>query len=207
MIAGLWGKKVGMTQLFVEDSVVPVTVVDVGRWVITQIKTEKCDGYNAIQVGLIKKRYAQESFVAGWLKKPKVYFAALREIRQKDAVSEETKVGQSVDCSSVVARGDKVDLFGVTIGRGFAGVVKRYNFGGPPGSHGSTMGKKPGSIGSFCSQGRVIKGKKMPGQMGNRNRVAKNLEVVRLEKESDVVLVKGSIPGKSGSLVFLRKEN
>jgi len=206
MAIGLWGKKIGMTQIFSDkNAVVPVTVVDVSGWYITNIRTQERDGYDAVQVGRVKDRHSGKKFEINWIKSPKQYFSYIKEIRLSKPF--EGTIGKPADFLSLFEKGDIVDVFGRTKGCGFAGVVRRYNFAGPPGSHGSTMGKKPGSIGSFCSQGRVIKGKKMPGQMGNRNRVARNLEVVRLEKESDVVLVKGSIPGKSGSLVFLRKEN
>jgi len=211
MVTGFWGKKIGMTQVFSkENAVVPVTAVDVSGWVVTNIRTKERDGYSAVQVGRIKDRYASKKFDNNWLKKPKEYFSILKEIKLSKDISQDQEesvvVGKPADFNVILSEGDLVDVFGMTKGCGFAGVVRRYNFGGPPGSHGSTMGKAPGSLSFFCSQGRVIKGKKMPGHMGNRKRVAKNLKVVKIDKDSDIVLVKGSIPGKSGSLVFLRKE-
>jgi len=210
MIRGLWGKKIGMTQVFLEDSVVPVTAVDVSGWIVTNVRTKDRDGYSAVQVGRIKDRYASKKFDISWLKKPKVYFSFLREICLDKDVSEiegaSIAIGKPADFLSILTEGDFVDVFGRSKGCGFAGVVRRYNFAGPPGSHGSTMGKKPGSIGFMCSNGRVIKGKKMPGHMGNRKCVVEGLKIVKVDKDSDVVLVKGGIPGKSGSLVFLRKE-
>ncbi|MFC1842792.1 50S ribosomal protein L3 [Candidatus Dependentiae bacterium] len=205
MITGLWGKKIGMTQVFSkENEVVPVTAVDVSGWVVTNLRTKERDGYSAVQVGRVKDRYADKKFDINWLKKPKNYFSFVREI--KLAEEKPFVVGKPVDFESILSEGDLVDVFGMTKGCGFAGVVRRYNFAGPPGSHGSTMGKKPGSLGGACSQGKVAKGKKLPGHMGNRKRAAKNLEVVQVKQEAEVVLVKGSVPGKSGSLVFLRKE-
>ncbi len=204
MVKGLWGRKIGMTQVFSGDKVVPVTVIDVAHWVITNVKTQERDGYQAVQVGCVKKRYAQKAFSAAWLKKPKEHFSAVREIHLNDG-SYEAIIGQPVDFSKIVALGDTVDVFGKTKGCGFAGVVKRHRFAGPPGSHGSTMGKRPGSIGTFATQGKVIKGKKMPGRMGNKQRVMRNLDVVKVEAEANFIAVKGSIPGKTGSLVFIRK--
>jgi len=211
MVTGLWGKKIGMTQVFSDESaVIPVTAVDVSGWVVTNIRTNERDGYNAVQVGRIKDRYADKKFEINWLKKPKKYFSLLKEIKLSKDISEDKEsaitVGAAADFLSILSDGDMVDVFGMTKGCGFAGVVRRYNFGGPPASHGATMGKKPGSLSFFCSQGRVIKGKKMPGHMGNRKRVSQNLKVVRTDNDSNIVLVKGSIPGKSGSFVFLRKE-
>ena len=204
MVAGLWGKKIGMTQLFAEDAVIPVTAITVGHWVVTGIKTDARDGYNALQVGLLKKRYTQEQFSPEWLKKTKNYFVFLREIKQNDAVAG-LEIGQALDCSAVLAEGDRVDLFGLTIGRGFAGAVKRHGFRGGCASHGSKLGRKPGSVSHFRAEGRVIKGKRLPGHMGHAQRHMENLEVVKVDKSADVVLVKGSVPGKGGTLVFMRK--
>ena len=204
MVAGLWGKKIGMTQLFAEDKVIPVTAINVGHWVVTNIKTEVRDGYNAVQVGLVKERYVQEQFSAEWLKKTKNYFVFLREIKQDDAVAG-LDIGQTLDCASVLNLGDKVNLTGATIGRGFAGGVKRYNFRGGCASHGSKLGRKPGSASFFRAEGKVIKGKRLPGHMGVKQRFMENLEVVHIDQGAAVVLVKGSVPGKGGSLVFMQK--
>lgn len=211
MVTGLWGKKIGMTQVFSgENTVVPVTVVDMSGWFVLNVRTKDRDGYSAVQVGRVKDRYSNKKLEDKWLKKPSEYFSVIREIRLAKDPSEikdiSISVGKSADFLSILKEGDGIDVFGRTKGCGFAGVIRRHRFAGPPASHGSTMGNRTGSIGFMATQGRVIKGKKMPGQMGNRNRVAKNLEVVRVESASGIVLVKGSIPGKSGSLVFLRKE-
>lgn len=204
MIRGLWGKKIGMTQFFSEKGVVPVTVIDVARWFVTQIKTKERDGYDAVQVGRVKDRHAQKDFSAEWLKKPKEYFGFLKEVKLTDELKD-LAVGSSVNFHAHVAVGDFVDATGTTIGRGFAGVVKRHDFNGPPASHGSTMGNKTGSLSFMRSRGRVIKGKRMPGHMGVDQCVIQGLEVVKVEPESQVVIIKGSIPGKAGSLVFLQK--
>jgi large subunit ribosomal protein L3 len=204
MSKGLWGKKIGMTQIFENDKAIPVTAIEVSNWVVTNIRTKKRDGYAAIQIGCVKKRHNDKTFSQDWIKKPKEYFSFVREVKFDDDVQDIT-IGQSADFLSSFEKGDKVDITGKTIGRGFAGVVKRHNFGGPPGSHGSTMGRRPGSIGFFTSQGKVIKGKKMPGQLGNKQHMIRNLEVVKKMEDSQLLLVKGAIPGKSGSLVFIRK--
>jgi len=208
MVSGLWGRKIGMTQVFSkENAVVPVTVIDVAGWFVTNIKTVERDGYAAVQLGRVKKRYEGVNFSADWLKSPKKYFSILREVRVK-VKDQQTlpAVGESIDIATVLEEGLLVDVFGTSKGCGFAGVVRRHNFAGPPKSHGHTMGNRTGSIGTFCSQGKVIKGKAMPGQMGAKKDMTKNLEVIRVDHDAKVVLVKGAIPGKSGSLVFIRRE-
>lgn len=204
MVAGLWGKKVGMTQLFANDKVIPVTVIDLTRWIVIDERTEKRDGYNAVRVGCLRSRYAAQSFSLAWLQNTKKYFTLVREVRVNQPV-ENLEFGKPLNPTSVLAEGDLVDVFGKTKGLGFAGVVRRHNFSGAPGSHGSTMGKKPGSIGFMTACGRVIKGKKLPGQMGNKNRMTKNLKVVKIDPIAQTILVKGSVPGKANSFIFMRK--
>ena len=156
------------------------------------------------RLGRVKDKFSGKEFSADWLKKPKQHFSFLREVK----VTEETQdltVGAPIDFHTVVATGDFVDVTGITKGCGFAGVVKRHDFNGPPASHGSTMGKRTGSLSFMRSRGRVIKGKRMPGHMGVDQVVMQGLEVIRVEPETQVVVVKGSVPGKSGSLVFLQK--
>jgi large subunit ribosomal protein L3 len=204
MIAGLWGKKIGMTQVFVDNKVVPVTALDVGRLFVTDIKTEARDGYNAVQVGRVKDRHAKDAFSFLWLKSPKRYFSFLKECRENVAVQGLT-IGQSLDCSEVFALGAAVNLVGITKGAGFAGVVRRHGFTGGRGAHGCTMGKRPGGISHLRSEGKVIKGKKLPGHMGVDRRTVRNASVVRVDKDAGLILVKGSVPGKGGSTVFIRK--
>lgn len=204
MVTKLWGKKIGMTQLFTDEKVVPVTAIDVGQWIITGLKTKERDGYNAVQVGRVKDRYAQQDFSPEWLKKLKTYFNFVKEVPVSDE-NHGLLVGQQALSHSILAVGSKVHVAGTTIGRGFAGVMKRHNFKGSPGSHGSNMGKRPGSSGFMRSQGRVIKGKRFPGHMGVDLRTMQNLEVIRIEDNAQVILVKGSIPGKTGSLVCISK--
>ena len=205
MVNGLWGKKIGMTQVFSEDNkVVPVTVIDISNWYVTQLKTEEKDGYSAVQLGRVKDRFADESFSLAWLKEPRKYFGIFKEVRL-DEDAQGIEVGQSADAAEFVAQGDMVDVFGITKGAGFQGVVKRHGYSGGKASHGSTFGRSPGGISFMRTCGRVIKGKAMPGHMGVDRRVMKNLEVVKVEPEARVLVVKGSVPGKSGSLVFVRK--
>ncbi|GMU19363.1 MAG: 50S ribosomal protein L3 [Candidatus Babeliales bacterium] len=202
--ARFWGKKVGMTQVFQGNKVVPVTAIDLSHWLVTNIKTVERDGYTAVQVGMVKDRFNQESFNPEWLTEAKRYFYHLREIAFDGDVTS-LQVGQPIGFSQLLNSGEFVDVVGKTIGRGFAGVVKRHDFSGPPGSHGSNMGKRPGSSSSYRSQGRIIKNKKFPGHMGTDLQVMKNLEVVSVNKDANVVLVKGSVPGKVGSLLCIRK--
>lgn len=205
MVRGLWGKKIGMTQIFSdEQKVVPVTAIDLSNWYVTQIKTKENDGYQAIKLGCVKNKYAEQEFSADWLKKPKIYFSAFREVPVDTSSEINLELGQKIDLS-VLSKGDNVDIFGITRGLGFQGVVKRHGFSGGRASHGATFGRFTGSLSFMRSRGRVIKGKKMPGHAGVEKCVMKNLEIMRIEPEANVLLVKGSVPGKSGSLVFVRK--
>ncbi len=204
MATRLWGKKVGMTQVFSNNKVMPVTAIDVAHWVVTNVKTQERDGYAAVQVGLLRDRYTTQAFNAEWLTQPRKYFYYLREIAFDGDVTT-MQVGQPIGFNELLNAGQFVDVVGTSIGRGFAGVVKRHDFNGPPGSHGSNMGKRPGSSSSYRSQGRIIKGKKFPGHMGADTQVMRNLEVVSINKDANIVLVKGSVPGKIGSLLCIRK--
>jgi large subunit ribosomal protein L3 len=206
MINGLWGKKIGMTEIFQDDLALPVTVVDTSGWFILQIKTLENDGYNAIKVGCLKSRHRKDGFKDEHLKKTRTFFEFVRELRVSEVTSE-LKAGVEVNLENVVFEsGEKVDVIGTTKGAGFAGVVKRHNFKGGRASHGgkSTL-RAPGSIGFMCSTGKVIKGKRMAGHMGASRKTVKSLKIIKIDSDSKAILVKGSIPGKSGSLVFVRK--
>lgn len=204
MSTKFWGKKIGMTQFFSGDKVVPVTAVDLSTWLVTQIKTQERDGYQAIQVGCVKDRYKDATFAEDWIKKPKTYFSFLKEM-SLDVPMDSLKVGEMLNFAQLIEVGNKVDVVGTTKGAGFAGVVRRHGFAGGPGSHGGKLGKKPGSSGFFRRQGRIIKGKKFPGHMGVLSKMMKGLEIVKVEPETNMVLVKGSVPGKAGSLLCIRK--
>ena len=179
MVSGIWGKKIGMTQLFSGDKVVPVTAIDVSNWIVTGIKTKERDGYNAVQVGCPRKRYADQKPVAAWMKKPQHYFEIIREIRV-DELPENLTIGQFAQFSTELKEGEYVNVLGTSKGKGFAGVIKRWNFAGAPASHGSTMGRRTGSIGFMRAQGKVIKGKKMPGHLGVERLAVKNLNIVKM---------------------------
>ncbi|MBN1549741.1 50S ribosomal protein L3 [Candidatus Babeliales bacterium] len=206
MITGLWGKKVGMTQVFSEkNEVVPVTVIDTGHWFVTAIKTQDKDGYSALQCGRVRKRYEGASFDQAWLKSMKKYFVHVREISlAQDA--EGFTVGQACDLASALQEGGLVDVFGVSKGRGFQGVVKRHGYSGGPATHGSTFHRLPGSISFWRSEGRVPKGKTLPGHMGAVATAVRGLRLVQVRPEDNLVLVKGAVPGSSGSCVFVRKQ-
>jgi len=205
MVTGFWGKKIGMTQVFSGNDVVPVTVVDLSRWFVTAIKTEQRDGYSAVQVGFTRKRYEQDAFSAEWLKKTSKYFQFVREIRLGSPVADTVKIGQEADFAEQFAEGSFVDVTGITKGCGFAGVFRRHGFSGGRGSHGSKLGRKPGSNGFLRARGKVIKGKKLPGHMGVVQRTMQHLEVVRISKDEKYVLIKGSVPGKAGTVVFVQQ--
>lgn len=203
MLKGIWGRKIGMTQVFADDtSVVPVTVVDVSGWFIVQIKTEDRDGYNAVKVAYPRKKYQNSSFDALWLKNLKHYFMYVKEVKV-DELLDSMKVGSSLEMP--LQTNDRVDAVGTTKGAGFAGVMRRHNFGGGPKSHGSNFKRAPGSLGFMCATGKVVKGKKMPGHMGNKRKTVQNLKVIDVRTSDNIVLVKGSMAGKPGSLVYLGK--
>lgn len=204
MVNGFWGRKVGMTQLFSGDRVVPVTLVDASSWCVVGHKTKERDGYEAIQVGCPRKRYQGETFSSSWLQDKKKYFLFVREIFTKQP-STELEVGTGINFSNYFSEGEKVDVTGISIGRGFAGVVKKHNYAGGAASHGSKQGRRPGSNGGLRTSGKVIKGKGMPGHLGAERKTMQNLDVVRILPEENMVAVKGSFAGKAGSLVFIRK--
>ena len=202
MAKSIVGRKIGMTQIFSDkDKVVPVTAIDYSNWFITGMKNQERDGYDAVQVGSLRNKYIGKEFSDSWLRSKKKYFTVLREV---DVFAPDLALGQQVDFSSVFAQGDHVDVAGTTRGFGFQGVVKRHGFTGGRASHGPRFGRIPGSIGFMRSKGRVIKGKKLPGHLGNVQRVVKNLEIIKIEPEAKVLFVKGAIPGSSGSLIFMQ---
>lgn len=205
MINGFWGRKVGMTQVFSDDNkVVPVTAVDASGWVVSQIKTHSVDGYNAVQVGYVKDKHQGVEFQQDWFKQKSKYFRWVREILV-DQVSDDLQIGQPFDFSKILQVKDSVNVVGTTKGCGFAGVMRRHKFSGGVASHGSMLGRRPGSISFMRSQGKVIKGKRMAGHMGVTRKTVRNLEVVRVVPQDNLVLIKGAMAGKPGSLVYVRK--
>lgn len=191
------GKKIGMTQIWKDNKVIPVTLIEAGPCFITQIKTKEKDGYQAVQIGL-EKIEKENKIKKSQKNKPYRY---LREFRIENI--ENLKVGDSIDVSQFEV-GDKVKISGISKGKGFQGVVKRWGFSGRNATHGvKHEERKPGSIGSAFPQ-RVIKGKKMPGRMGNQRVTVKNLEIVDIDKEKAIIAVKGAVPGKKGQLLEIR---
>jgi large subunit ribosomal protein L3 len=204
---GLLGNKIGMTQIFDESgNIIPVTILKVGPCIITQIKTEMKDGYNAIQVGYSNtsnKSLTQPEL--GHLQKSNIQpLKYLKEFRV-DTV-DEFEVGQvlNVDLLSV---NQLVNIKGKTVGKGFSGLQKRYNFTRGPMTHGSKNHRAPGSIGMGTTPGRVLPGKKMPGQMGNKLTTIKKLKVIQLSSEENILIIKGSVPGKPGNLLSITPSN
>ena len=205
MLKGLIGKKVGMTRLFMEEGrVVPVTVLEVGPCTVVQLKTPKREKYAAVQLGFGQKKASRVNKpLTGHFKKGgSEPLAILKEFRVDS--SEGLEVGQKLT-ADLFAVGDKVHVTGKSKGRGFTGVVKRYNFAGGSKTHGCTTHDAPGSIGASADPSRVVRGKKMPGQHGNQQRQARNLKVVDVRADMNLVLVKGAVPGAIGGIVFLEK--
>jgi large subunit ribosomal protein L3 len=200
-MSALLGKKIGMTNVFsTEGELVPVTVVQVGPCVVTQVKTKDTDGYDALQLGFDEKSLDRLSKpVAGHLKKTgDKGFRVLREFRTDDAASVEPGTSIGIDVFSV---GDKVTISGISKGRGFQGTIKRHGFSRGPETHGCRNHRKPGSIGNSAWPGKVFKGKKLPGHMGTDRKTVKNLTIVDIKPEDNLLLVKGPVPGfKTGIL-------
>jgi large subunit ribosomal protein L3 len=204
---GIIGKKIGMTQLFGEKGdVLPITVIQAGPCTVTEVRTSSRDGYTAVQLGFgTNKESRFKRPVLGQFKKRNLTPARhLKEFRVADA--DAFQVGQSVTVE-LFAKGEYVDIQGVTKGRGFAGVVKRYKFAAGHAGHGPTAGKQPGSIGASAYPSRVIKGKRLPGRMGGVNLTTKNLEVVGVDSEQALLLVRGAVPGPTNGLVFIKKRD
>jgi large subunit ribosomal protein L3 len=205
MLNGVWGRKIGMTQIFSENVVVPVTAIHAGNWVIIGKKTKERDGYDAIIVGCLRDRYTQASFQMEWIKSLKTYFLFTKEIKCNADITA-FAIGSPFDPLTVLNEGDTVHVSGRSKGIGFAGVIKRHGFNGPPGSHGSNMGKRPGSSGALRRCGKVIKGKRFPGRTGGEQCTLKNLVVAKAGLDNgSVFLVHGSVPGKTGTLLFIHK--
>ena len=200
---GILGRKVGMTQVFTTDGkLIPVTVVQVEPNVVTQIKTTEKDGYNAIQLGAFnKKEKASNKPEMGHVKKAKTEPKRfLKEIRGVDVTS--YTVGDKID-ASVFEVGETVDVTGTSKGKGFQGVIKRHNQHRGPMSHGSHYHRGPGSMGTMLPK-RVLKGKKLPGHMGNETVTIQNLQIIDVDLENNCILIKGNVPGPKKSLVLIR---
>jgi len=206
VMKGILGKKVGMTQIFDENGeVIPVTVIEAGPCYVTQKKTAEADGYSAIQLGFgetSEKKLSQPQ--TGHLNKSGVSpVRHLREFRAPD--SESYEAGQEIN-ASVFEVGDHVDVTGTSKGKGFAGAVKRHGFRGGPKTHGqSDRWRATGSVGAGSTPGRILKGKRMPGQMGNEQVTVHNLKIVLVDADKNMLAVQGSIPGGKNGLVIVRE--
>jgi large subunit ribosomal protein L3 len=204
---GLVGRKCGMTRVFTEDGAsIPVTVIEAQPNRITQVKTVEIDGYRALQVSAGSRRASRvRKPAAGHFAAAKVEAGDLMtEFRLDDADNGEFAAGNELKVDLFV-EGQKVDVVGTTIGKGYAGTVKRYNFRMQDATHGNSRSHRvPGSIGQNQTPGRVFKGKKMTGHMGNVRRTALNLEVVRVDAERNLLLIKGAVPGHRGASVIVR---
>lgn len=205
---GLLGKKIGMTRIFLDDGrMIPVTLIEAGPCKIVQIKTVETDNYQAIQLGFLEKKEKRSNKPEiGHFKRaglPPMRF--LREFR--NYLIQDAKAGDEIK-ADIFAPGDKLDITGKTKGRGFAGVVKRHGFHGHKASHGTHESfRGAGSIGQCAWPGKVWKGKRMAGRMGNDRFTARNLEIIRLEVEKNLIMVKGAVPGANGGIVELRQTN
>jgi large subunit ribosomal protein L3 len=206
MLEGLIGKKIGITQSFDEGgNVFPVTVIQAGPCTVFQKKTEKKDGYSSVQIGLIEEKGRKNTSkpLAGHCEKagvppPKI----LREFRFLEQA--DVKVGDQF-FADIFEKGEEVHITGRSKGKGFAGVVKRWGYHGGKGSHGSMFHRRPGSIGASAYPSRVVKGKKLPGHLGDNRVTVRNLTVVRADKENNLLVVKGSIPGANGGYLLIKK--
>lgn len=203
---GLLGRKVGMMRLFTDEGdSIPVTVLDVSNNRIAQVKSEDSDGYASVQVAFGERRASRVTKAqAGHYAKAGVEAGAiLKEFRLDPAKAAEFSAGSVIAVESVFTQGQKVDVQGTSIGKGYAGAIKRHNFGSQRASHGNSLSHRaPGSIGHAQDPGRVFKGKKMSGHMGDVTRTVQNLDVVRVDAERGLIMVKGAVPGhKNGHIV------
>jgi large subunit ribosomal protein L3 len=204
MVTMILGRKLGMTQVWSEDDkLLPVTVIQAGPCVVTQVKTDKRDGYRAVQIGFgdIKESKVNKP-MAGHFAKAKVEAKKyLSEVRI--GADEVVKPGQTITVG-ILEGVKQVHVTGTSKGKGFAGVMKRHNFKGGPGGHGSHFHRAPGSIGQCATPSRVFKGMKLPGHMGSETVTVKNLDIVKIDAEQNLLIVKGAVPGAKGALLTIR---
>jgi large subunit ribosomal protein L3 len=206
-MAGIIGRKLGMTQIFDEaGAAVPVTVVEAGPCPVLQVKTEESDGYRAVQLGFGRKKEKRTLRPeAGHAAKVGLDYAprVLREFQL--AKGEEFEPGQELTVE-LFESGDRVKVTGLSKGRGFQGVVRRHGFAGRPGSHGHSMSRTPGSMGPGTDPSRVIKGKKLPGRMGGTRTTVRNLTIMKVDAERNLLFVKGGLPGSRNSYLYISKQ-
>ena len=206
MVTGIIGKKIGMTQLFLPDgTVAPATVLEAGPCVVVQGKTAQTDGYEAVQIGFVEqKRYEANKPTAGHYKKANVPPTRVRREVKIAKGAEAPQLGEQILCS-MFAAGERVDVVGTSKGKGFQGVVKRHHFGGGEKSHGSMFHRAPGSIGASSYPSRVLPGMRMHGHMGMDRVTTRNLKVLKVDAENNLIVVRGAVPGANGNYVLIRK--
>lgn len=201
----IMGKKIGMTQIFDENGVmIPVTVVEAGPVVVTQIKTEETDGYNAVQVGFgeVKEKHVNKPMKGHFAKAGVALKKHVKELRPEDGV-ENYSLAQEIKVD-IFEVGEKIDVTGISKGKGFQGSIKRHGQSRGPETHGSHYHRAPGSMGSASDPSKVRKGKKLPGHMGHTRVTIQNLEVARVDVEKNLILIKGAIPGPKKGLVVIK---
>jgi large subunit ribosomal protein L3 len=207
MIKAIIGRKLDMTQIFAEDgNAIPVTLVQAGPCFITQVKTQERDGYAAVQLGFGSRKPKNVNKPAkGHLDKiGKGYFEILQEVRTDSAADHEA--GEEI-AADVFEIGERIDVIGTSKGKGFAGTIKRWGFQRGPAGHGSKNVREPGSTGNATFPGRVIKGKRMPGQKGNKRVTTLGLKIIDVRPEDNLIIIRGAVPGAKNGLVLIRKTN
>ncbi|MGN0035489.1 MAG: 50S ribosomal protein L3 [Coriobacteriales bacterium] len=205
MVNTILGRKLGMTQVWSEDDkLLPVTVVQAGPCTVAQIKSEETDGYSAIQIGFgdISEKHVNKPMAGHFAKAGVQPMKYLREVRVDDPSAYNPGDQITVEAFSETKL---VDVTGISKGKGFAGVVRRYNFGGGPGGHGSHFHRIPGSVGMCATPSRVLKGLRLPGHMGNTRVTVRNLEVVSVDTDQNLLFIKGAVPGGKGALLTVRQ--
>ena len=207
MVTGIIGRKVGMTQLFAEDGTVqPATVLKAGPCVVVQGKTAQTDGYEAVQIGLVEAKTPKVTkAIAGHHKKANVPPTRVRREVTVAKGATAPAAGEQVLVGAVFAAGERVDVIAPSRGLGFQGVVKRHHFAGGAATHGSMFHRAPGSIGASSYPSRVVKGMRAAGHMGNKRVTTRNLKVVRVDAENNLLIVRGAVPGAAGGYVLIRK--
>ena len=206
MSLGLIGRKLGVSQVFADSGeVIPVTVIEAGPCVVVQKKTQNKDGYNALQVGFLEReeKKTNRPLKGHFAKAGTKAFVVLKEFTLPDV--EGYQSGQEIKVDIFLA-GELVDVIGTSKGKGFAGGVKRWGFRGGPATHGSMFHRAPGSVGASAYPSRVLKGKRLPGHLGNAQVTAKNLQVVDVRSERNLILIKGAVPGARRSIVLIKKQ-
>ncbi len=206
MVTGIIGRKVGMTQLFTQDGTVqPATVLKAGPCVVAQVKTVEADGYEAVQLGFVDAKPTKENKpTAGHFKKAGVPPTRVRREVHVKPGGDPVKAGDQISVS-IFADGERVDVIGTSRGKGFQGVVKRHHFRGGRASHGSMFHRAPGSIGASSYPSRVVKGMRMAGHMGSDRVTVRNLKVLRVDPENNLLLLEGAVPGGPNAFVVIRK--